>query len=104
VFFRNPRRDAIDPATGERYDDVIVIWVASEHDKQALICDPDTPFFSTPHFDGHPSVLVLARDVPRLDAVELTELVQEAWLSQASARRGQAWLTRREERRREEGG
>jgi hypothetical protein len=30
VFFRNPRPDAVDPATGERYDDVIVIWAATE--------------------------------------------------------------------------
>src|SRR5688500_10234580 len=29
VFFRNPRPDAFDPTTGERYDDVIVLWVAS---------------------------------------------------------------------------
>ena len=27
VFFRNPRPDAVDPETGERYDDVIVFWV-----------------------------------------------------------------------------
>ena len=39
VFFRNPRRDAFDPETGERYDDVIVIWVGSEDDKQALVQD-----------------------------------------------------------------
>ena len=35
VFFRNPRGDATDPETGERYPDVIVFWVASESDKQA---------------------------------------------------------------------
>ena len=37
VFFRNPRPDAFDPETGERYDDVIVFWVGSEADKQALV-------------------------------------------------------------------
>ena len=40
VFFRNPRPDAVDPETGERYDDVIVIWVESEDDKAALVQDP----------------------------------------------------------------
>jgi len=35
VFFRNPRPDAADPVTGERYPDVIVFWVPSESDKQA---------------------------------------------------------------------
>ncbi|PRC54109.1 hypothetical protein C6A85_50420, partial [Mycobacterium sp. ITM-2017-0098] len=36
VFFRTPRPDAIDPDTGAKYDDVIVIWVESEDDKLAL--------------------------------------------------------------------
>jgi hypothetical protein len=58
VFFRNPRPDAVDPATGERYPDVIVFWVPSESDKQALVQDEALPFFTTPHFDGHLSVLV----------------------------------------------
>ena len=60
VFFRNPRPDAVDPDSGERYSDVIVFWVADEAEKQALVQDESTPFFSTTHFDGHPSVLVRA--------------------------------------------
>ena len=39
---------------------MIVLWVPDEGDKQALVEDPSTPFFTTPHFDGHPSVLVRA--------------------------------------------
>jgi hypothetical protein len=58
VFFRTPRPDAVDPATGERYDDVVVLWVGSEIEKQALVADESTPFFTTPHFDGHSSVLL----------------------------------------------
>ncbi len=92
VFFRNPRPDAFDPETGERYDDVIVIWVGGEVDKQALVLDPDSPYFTTPHFDGHPSVLVRASRIGEIDVDELTELIQDAWLSRASNRRGQAWL------------
>ena len=95
VFFRTPRPDAVDPETGERYDDVIVIWVASEGDKQALVQDEDLPFFTTPHFDGHPSVLLRASRVPEVDRDELVEIVQEAWLAQASARRRTAWLESR---------
>ena len=53
IFFRNPRPDAVDPDTGERYDDVIVFWVASEADKQALVQDEASPFFTTAHFNGH---------------------------------------------------
>ena len=92
VFFRTPRPDAVDPGTGERYDDVIVLWVASEGDKQALVQDERLPFFTTPHFDGHPSVLLRASRVAEVDRDELVEIVQEAWLAQASARRRTAWL------------
>jgi hypothetical protein len=92
VFFRTARPDALDPETGERYPDVIVFWVPSEADKQALVQDPDSPFFTTLHFDGHPSVLVRASRVSELTLTELTEVVQDAWLSRASARRARAWL------------
>ncbi len=95
VFFRTPRPDAVDPGTGERYDDVIVIWVASEGDKQALLQDERLPFFTTPHFDGHPSVLLRASRVDELERDELVEIVEEAWLSQASVRRGRDWLQSR---------
>lgn len=93
IFFRNPRPDAVDPETGQRYDDVIVFWVASEADKQALVQDPDTPFFTTAHFNGHPSVLVRASRIGELTRDELAEVVQDAWLSRASARRAAAWLS-----------
>jgi len=92
VFFRNPRPDAVDPDTGERYDDVIVFWVESEADKQALVQDEATPFFTTAHFNGHPSVLVRASRLGELTLTELTEVVQDAWLSRASARRAATWL------------
>ena len=92
VFFRTPRPDAFDPGTGERYPDVIVFWVPSEADKQALVQDQATPFFTTPHFDGHPSVLVRASRIGELSVQELTEVIQDAWLSQASPARAKAWL------------
>ncbi len=93
IFFRNPRPDAVDPTTGERYPDVIVFWVASEADKQALIQDETSPFFTTAHFDGHPSVLLRASRLGELTRQELAEVIQDAWLSRASARRGAAWLS-----------
>jgi hypothetical protein len=95
IFFRNPRPDAFDPATGERYDDVIVFWVGSEADKQALVQDEDSPFFTTPHFDGHPSVLVRASRLGEISRAELAEVVQDAWLARASARRASVWLASR---------
>jgi len=95
VFFRNARADAFDPNTGERYDDVIVIWVTSEIDKQALVLDLGSPYFTTPHFDGHPSVLLRGSRIGEIDLDELTELIQDAWLAQASRRRGETWLAGR---------
>jgi hypothetical protein len=92
VFFRNPRPDAVDPDTGERYDDVIVIWVDSEDEKRALVQDPSSPFFTTDHFRGHRSVLVRASRLHELTRAELAEVIQDAWLSRASPRRRQAWL------------
>jgi hypothetical protein len=93
VFFRNPRPDAVDPDTGERYPDVIVFWVESEAEKQALVQDVTSPFFTTAHFNGHSSVLLRASRIAELTRRELTELIQDAWLSRASPRRAAAWLS-----------
>lgn len=93
VYFRTPSRDALDPETSERYDDVIIFWVPDAEDKDALVSDDDLPFFTTPHFDGHPSVLVRASRLGELGYDQLAEVVEDAWLSRASARRQQVWLS-----------
>ena len=92
VFLRNPRPDAFDPETGERYADVVVFWVPTEGDKLALVQDEASPFITTPHFDGHLSVLVRASRIGEVAYGELAEIVQDAWLSRASAARRSAWL------------
>jgi hypothetical protein len=88
VFFRTKRPDA-------PFDDVIVLWVESEADKLALVQDESSPFFTTDHFNGHRSVLVRASELHRVGLDELTELIQDAWMSQASKRRAQQWLESR---------
>jgi hypothetical protein len=92
VFFRNPRPDAFDSETGERYDDVIVFWVPNEGDKLAMVQDDSSPFFTTPHFEGHLSVLLRASRIGEVTFSELAEVVQEAWMSRASAPRRASWL------------
>ncbi|HEX4470739.1 MAG TPA: hypothetical protein VH085_02120 [Nocardioides sp.] len=92
VFFRNPRPDAVDPETGERYDDVVVLWVESEIEKQALLADESTPYFTTPHFDGHPSVLLRTSRIGELSRDELAEVVYDAWLARASKTAARRWL------------
>lgn len=93
VFFRNPRPDATDPQSGERYPDVIVFWVPSEADKQALVLDEASPYFTTPHFEGHPSVLLRASRIGELSRQEVAELIEDAWLCRASPSRAAAWLS-----------
>jgi hypothetical protein len=94
VFFRNPRPDAVDES-GTPYDDVIVLWVPDAGEKAALVDDPGSPFFTTPHFDGHPSVLIRASRLGELDRDQLAEHIEEAWLCRASRRRAEAWLAER---------
>src|ERR1700748_1303219 len=92
VFFRTPQPDAVDPDTGERLGDVIMIWVESESEKLALVQDPDSPFFTTDRFDGHPSVLIRASTLAEVSRTELAELIQDGWLSRASKRRADEWI------------
>lgn len=92
VFFRNPRPDAVDPESGERYQDVIVLWVESEVDKQALVEDASTPFFTTSHFDGYPAVLIRSSRLGELTRDELAEVIAEAWLARAPKRLAATWL------------
>jgi hypothetical protein len=95
IFFRNPRPDAFDPHTGERYTDVIVFWVDSELEKEAILADASLPFFTTPHFDGHASVLLRASRVSEMSRDELAGFVEGAWLSRAGPRAIARWRQRR---------
>lgn len=92
VIFRNPRPDAVDAETGERFTDVIVIWVESEPDKRALVDDAATPFFTTPHFDGYNAVLVRESRLGELDRTELAEVIADAWLTRAPKTVAAKWL------------
>ena len=95
IFFRNRRPDAFDPDTGERYADVIVFWVESELEKEAILADASLPFFTTPHFDGHPSVLLRGSRVGELSRVELEGFVEGAWLARAGPRAIARWMKER---------
>ena len=96
VFFRTPQPDAVDPETGEKYADIVMLWVEDERDKLALTQDPESPFFTTDRFVDHPSVLLRTSRIGEISVTELTELIQDAWLSRASDRRARKWLAERE--------
>ena len=92
LFFRNPRPDAVDADTGERFTDVIVFWVDGEYEKEAILADTSLPFFTTSHFDCHPSVLVRGARVGELSRDEPKEFVERAWLSRAGPRAVAHWM------------
>ncbi len=79
VLYRDARKDAIDPVTGESFDDLIVIRTANAEDKEALVQDPDSPFFTIDHFRGYNAVLVQQSRLGELSYDELVEVITEAW-------------------------
>jgi hypothetical protein len=89
---RSRRRDAIDPSTGERLEDVLMFRVADDGVKELLLADDRGIFFTTPHFDGYPAVLVRIPSLARIDRDELRDLVVEAWLTRAQKGLAKAWL------------
>ena len=91
-FHRGRRPDAIDPATGERMDDVLMFRVDGLDEKELLLADERGVYFTTPHFRGYPAVLVRIPDLARIDREELRDLVAVAWLTRAQKRVAKDWL------------
>ena len=75
----------IEPPQG----DILGVRVADEGVKFALIADEPELYFTTPHFDGYPAVLV---KLAKIDELGLRELIVEAWLTQAPKRLVQEFL------------
>lgn len=92
VCHRSQRPDAVDPETGERMDDVLIIRVDGADVKEILLADPRGVFFTTSHFNGYPAVLVRIPRLAEIERDELFDLVAEAWLTRAQKRVAKAWL------------
>ena len=92
-FHRSQRKDAVDAETGERLDDVLVFRVDGPDAKELVLADPRGIFFTTPHFDGYPAVLIRIPDLAQLDREELRDAVVDAWLTRAQKRVAKAWLS-----------
>ena len=78
VLYRKPHKTAVDPVSGEMYDDLLVIRTANDDDKKALV-EGDGPFFSVPHFDGYNAVLVQLSRLGEISRDELAEVITDAW-------------------------
>jgi hypothetical protein len=73
--------------------EIVGVRVPDEEAKAALLESEPEIYFTTPHFDGYPSVLVRLERIPRAD---LEEAIVEAWLSRAPKRVARAWLDARD--------
>lgn len=82
LLYRAPHHTAIDPATGEPFEDLIVIVMPDPEAKAALV-QGDGPFFDIPHFRGHTGVLVQLSRLGEVSREELTEIITEAWAHRA---------------------
>jgi hypothetical protein len=91
-FHRGRRPDALDPDTGERLSDVLMFRVADEGVKELLLSDGRGIYFTTPHFNGYPAILLRIPQLGELDREELGDLVAEAWLTRAQKRLAKEWL------------
>ena len=96
-FHRGRRPDAIDPDTGERMADVLMFRVADEGVKELFLSDGRGVFFTTPHFNGYPAILMRIPALAKLDRQELADLVAESWLTRAQKRVAKAWLAEHSE-------
>ncbi len=63
--------------------DALVMRVADMGEREALLQGQPEMFFTTPHYDGYPYVLVR---LEKADPVELAELIEEAWRVRAPKR------------------
>ncbi len=90
VWERPLRRGDLE-ALGDAAPDgpILGVRVSDVGAKEALVADEPDVFFTTPHFNGYPAVLVR---LDRIDAAELGELVVEAWLDRAPKRLVKAYL------------
>jgi hypothetical protein len=91
-FHRSRRPDAVDPDTGERMDDVLMFRVPDLDVKELILADDRGLYFTTPHFNGYPAVLMRIPNLARIDREELEDMIVEAWLTRAQKRVAKAWL------------
>ena len=89
--WERPLRRADLEALGDAAPDGPILGARVEHlvAKEALLADAPDVYFTTPHFDAYPAVLVR---LGAIDVAELEELLAEAWLARAPKRLAKAYL------------
>ena len=92
--WERPLRRSDREALGEAAPDGPILGAHVEHlvAKEALLADAPDVYFTTPHFDGYPAILVRLGEI---ELQELEELLAEAWLARAPKRLARAFLEQR---------
>src|SRR2546423_3436849 len=92
--WERPLRRSDREALGDDAPDGPILGARVEHllAKEAMIADDPEVFFTTPHFDGYPAVLVR---LDRISPGDLDEVIVEAWLARAPPRLARAYLEER---------
>ena len=90
VWERPLRRADLD-ALGDEAPEGPILGARVEHlvAKEALLADDPSVYFTTPHFDGYPAILVR---LDRIGLEDLQELIVEAWLARAPTRLAKSYL------------
>ena len=96
-MWERPLRKRDLEALGDAAPDGPILGARVEHliAKEALLADESGVFFTTPHFDGYPAVLVR---LPEIELDLLEEVVTEAWLARAPKRLVREYLAGLEDR------
>lgn len=89
--WERPLRRADFEALGDDAPDGPILGARVEHlvAKEALLADDPSVFFTTPHFDGYPAILV---QLDRIGLEDLREVIVEAWLARAPKRVAKAHI------------
>lgn len=89
--WERPLRRADFEALGDDAPDGPILGARVEHlvAKEALLADDPSVFFTTPHFDGYPAILV---QLDRIGLEDLREVIVEAWLARAPKRLAKAYI------------
>jgi hypothetical protein len=95
VWERPLRRSDLE-ALGDAAPDGPILGVRVEHlvAKEAILADDPDLYFTTPHFDGYPAVLVR---LDRISLEELQETIVEAWLARAPKRLADKFLSEQDD-------
>jgi hypothetical protein len=89
--WERPLRKSDLEALGDAAPDGLILGARVENlmAKESLLQSDPEVYFTTPHFDGYPAILV---QLEKISEEELTEVIVEAWLNRAPPKVAQKYL------------